>query len=216
MFFGGFFFENLGFFKIKEVFLKFFGVGFEDLILKTSYIASHEHYNSIVMHLDVCNWLCAGRFGLGWAHDAISFACHIFMHSHEYVPSFQYILIYLNYLGLFWLSFSSSLSLLFMLVHQWHQNISLLCPKTLFISRHLCFLILPPLLFNSVMRMLERTSRRTSLDEAFIQNNESSSQTSSTLTYPLSFTVGVGSHYVTSRSPLLPCWSRSSTPTCMD
>ena len=101
--------------------------------------------------------------------------------------------------------FFLSLSLLFTLVHQWHQNASLLRPGTLFVLRHLCFLIIPPFLFNSVMRMPERTSRRTSLDEAFIQNNESSSWTSPTLTYPLSFTVGVGSHCVTSRSPLLPC-----------
>ena len=29
-------------------------MGFEDLILKTSYIVSHVHYNYIFMHLDVC------------------------------------------------------------------------------------------------------------------------------------------------------------------
>ena len=29
-------------------------MGFVDLILKTSCIASHVHYNSIFMHLDVC------------------------------------------------------------------------------------------------------------------------------------------------------------------
>ena len=26
------------------------------------------------------NWLCAGRIGLGWAHDAFYIACHMFMH----------------------------------------------------------------------------------------------------------------------------------------
>ena len=36
----------------------------------------------------------------------------------------------------------------------------------------------------------------------------------STLTFPLSFTVGDGSHYVTSRSHVLSCLSRSFTPTC--
>ena len=41
-------------------------------------------------------------------------------------------------------------------------------------------------------------------------------RTSPTLTYPLSFIVRVGSHCVTSRSLVHPCWSRSSTPTCMD
>ena len=39
--------------------------------------------------------LCAGRFGLGWAYDAIIFACHMFMHFHAYVPSIFYISIYL-------------------------------------------------------------------------------------------------------------------------
>ena len=55
-------------------------MGFKDLILKSHAL----HHNSIIIVLscilDVCNWLCASRFGLGWAHDAISFACHMFMH----------------------------------------------------------------------------------------------------------------------------------------
>ena len=33
---------------------------------------------------------------------------------------------------------------------------------------------------------------------------------------PMSFTVGVGSHCVTSQSYVHPCWSKSFTPTCMD
>ena len=40
--------------------------------------------------------------------------------------------------------------------------------------------------------------------------------TSPTLTYPMSFTVRVESHCVTSRSLVLPCWSKSFTPTWMD
>ena len=48
------------------------------------------------------NWLYAGRIGLGWAHDTFYIACHMFMHSHVYVLSIQYILIYLNCLGLFY------------------------------------------------------------------------------------------------------------------
>ena len=54
------------------------------------------------------------------------------------------------------------------------------------------------------------------LDEAFIRNAKSFCQTSPTLTYPLSFTIGIGSHCVTSRSLVHPCLFRSSTPTCMD
>ena len=34
--------------------------------------------------------LCADRFGLGWAHDAFSFACHMFMHFPCIHTSFQY------------------------------------------------------------------------------------------------------------------------------
>ena len=62
----------------------------------------------------------------------------------------------------------------------------------------------------------KQTSLRTSLDEAFIRNAKSFCQTSPTLTYPLSFTVEVRSHCVTSWSLVHPCLSRSSTLTCMD
>ena len=34
--------------------------------------------------------------------------------------------------------------------------------------------------------------------------------------FPMSFTIGVRSHCVTSQSLVLPCWSGSFTPTCMD
>ena len=56
---------------------------------------------------------------------------------------------------------------------------------------------------------------RTSPNEAFIQNVKSFCRTLLTLTFPLSFTVGDGSHFVTSRSHVLSCLSRSFTPTCM-
>ena len=51
------------------------------------------------------NCLCADRFGLGWAQDAISFACHMFMHFPCIRTLFSIYLLYLNCLGLFWLSF---------------------------------------------------------------------------------------------------------------
>ena len=50
------------------------------------------------------------------------------------------------------------------------------------------------LIFGSVMRMPESTSRRTFLNKVFIRNAESFWRTSSTLTFPLSFTVRDGSH----------------------
>ena len=102
------------------------------------------------------------------------------------------------------------------LERQWHRNIDLLRPGTVFVLGHRLLLILPPLLFDSVMRMPERTSWRTFLDEVFIQNAESFCQILPTLTYPMSFTIGVGSHCVTSRSHVLLCKSKSFTPTCMD
>ena len=56
--------------------------------------------------------LCAGRFGLGWAHDVFVFACHIFMHFHAYVP-FSFCICYILSCWCFsdCLSFSPSISL---------------------------------------------------------------------------------------------------------
>ena len=159
--------------------------------------------------------LCASRFELGWAHDAFIFACHMFMHSHAYVPSILYILLNLL-LVLFWLSLSLSLSTL---VASWHLNVSLLCPGTLFVLGHLLLLLrLTPLLLTSsfVMRRPNQTCWRTFHDATFIWNARSFCQISLTLTYPLSSTVGVGSHFMASRSHALPWSYRSSTPICTD
>ena len=88
--------------------------------------------------------------------------------------------------------------------------------SSLFVSGHRLLLILLLLIFGSVMRMPERTSWRTFLDEVFIWNAKSFWQTLPTLTFPLSFTVRDGSHCVTSWSLVHPYWSKSFTPTCMD
>ena len=69
-------------------------------------LKSHAlHYISIITVLscilDVCNWLCAGRIRLGWAHDAISIAYHMFMHSPCIRTLFSIYLLYLNYFGTF-------------------------------------------------------------------------------------------------------------------
>ena len=101
----------------------------------------------------------------------------------------------------------------FLLVALWHLNENLLRPGTLFV---LVLLILLPLMFGSMMIKPNKTFRRTFLDEAFIQNAKSFSRTSPTLTYLLSFTVGVGSHYVTSWSFVHLSLYRSSTLTYMD
>ena len=129
---------------------------------------------------------------------------------------FSIYLLYLNCFRTFLIvSLSPSLSVCVSLC-LWHLNASLLRPRTLFVLGHPFHLILLLHLFDSVMRMPERPSWRTFLDEAFILNAKSSWRTSPTLTYLMSFTVGVGSHCVTSWSHVHPCWSRSFTPTCMD
>ena len=87
----------------------------------------------------------------------------------------------------------------------WHLNVSLFCPKTLFVLGHPFHLTLLLHLFSFVMKMPERPSRRTFLNEAFILNAKLSWRTSPTLTYPMSFIVKVRSHYVTSRSHIHPC-----------
>ena len=138
------------------------------------------------------------------------------MHFHAYVPYFLYILIYRLYLVLFCMFLSPFLSLLFTLVTSRHLNVNLLHLGTLFVLEHLLLLIPLLLLFGSVIRRPNRTSLRTSLEEAFIRNTKSFYRTSPTLAYPLSLTVGVGSHYVMSWSLVYPCLSRSSTLTCMD
>ena len=91
----------------------------------------------------------------------------------------------------------------FQLVALWHPNVSLLHPGTLFVLGHLLLLpllILPPLMFGSMMRKPVRTSRRTFHDTTFIQNAKSFYRIFLILTFPLSSTVGVRSHSVASRS----------------
>jgi len=54
-------------------------MGFKDLILKTSCIASYLHYNYIFMHLDVC-YICATDCvleGLDWAEHMMRLPLHV-------------------------------------------------------------------------------------------------------------------------------------------
>ena len=157
--------------------------------------------------------LYAGKFGLGWAHDAFKFACHMFMHTYLTV----FIIWFYNFLVLLWFSLSLSLSLSLALVALWHLNVSPLHLGTFFILGHLLRLLLLtplPLTSNSVMKMPNRTSWRTFHDKAFIRNSKSFCQIFLTLTYPLSSTIRVESHFVASQSRAL-LWSyRSSTSIC--
>ena len=122
------------------------------------------HFRCVVTLL---KWLCAGRIGLGWAHDVFNIAHHMLMHFHAYVPYILYILIYWLCLVLFCMFLSLSLSLLCTLVVSWHLNVSLLHLGTLFISRHPLLLTLLAHMFSSVMIKPNRTFRRNFLDKAF-------------------------------------------------
>ena len=133
-------------------------------------------------------------------YNCISHA-HAFSRTRTLHSLYSYILIVF---GPF-LCFSLPLSLLFTLVASWHLNVNLLHLGTFFVLRHPLLLTSLPLTSGSVIKRPNQTSLRTSLDEAFIWNAKSFCRTSPTLTYPLSFTVGVGSHYVTSRSLVHPC-----------
>ena len=49
-------------------------------------------FSQYFMHLDVCFYvgnLCAGRIGLGWAHDEFFFARHVLMHC-SYIRTFSF------------------------------------------------------------------------------------------------------------------------------
>ena len=127
-----------------------------------------------------------------------------YVHTFSCIHTFKFLyLLYCILLVLFCLSLSLPLSLFLTLVASWHLNINPFRPGTLFILGHLLLLLLLiPLHLTSgfMMRRPNQTSWRTFHDKAFIRNTKSFCQTSLTLTYPLSSTVGVESHFVVSRS----------------
>ena len=158
--------------------------------------------------------MCAGRFGLGWAHDVFTFACHMFIHF-SCIRTFIYL--YSN-IDPCWCFFACSfLSSFLSLIDLWHLNKNLLCLEILFVLGHL--LLLPSLILlhltsGSVMIKPVKTFQRIFLDAAFIRNDKSSFRIFPILTFPLSSTVGVGSHCMASRSLVLPWSYRSFIPTC--
>ena len=130
-------------------------------------------------------------------------------HVHAFPMHTNYLFNILAIFELLWdfsdcLSLSPSLSVCINLC-LWHLNASLLRPRTLFIPGHPLLSILHHLMSGSVMTRPNRTSLRTFPNEAFILNTKSSCQTSPTLTFPLSSTVGNGSHCVMSLSLVHPC-----------
>ena len=146
---------------------------------------------------------CCVLVGLDWAEPMIFSSLHVTCPCifHANIPSFIFILILIHVGAFLHVSFSLSF---FQLVALWHLNELPLCPRTLFILKYL--LLLTPLLlsYGSMIIKLKRTFRRTSHDTAFIQNAKSFYQTFPILNFPLSSTVGVGSHFVASRSLIPP------------
>ena len=150
-------------------------------------------------------YLCADRFGLGWAYDAICFACHMFMHF-PCICTLLSILVIFEFLGTFLIVFLPLPLYWFTLDMSMAPNRkSTPARNPLYSGASLSFDSAPLSLFGSVMMMSTRHSWRTFLDEAFIRNAKSYCQTLPTLTFPLSYTVGDGSHCVTSRSFTLTC-----------
>ena len=202
----------MGFFKTIGYLTKILG-WFCENVFKISCIVSHLYYNNVSCILDVCLLCCNDcvLLGLDWADPMMYLNLHvtcscIFMHTYLQVLIFLYILL----LVLFWFPLSR-------LVASWHLNKNPLRPRTLFmLGHHILLLTLLFLMFGSVMIKPEKTFWRTFLDNAFIRNAKSSYWIFLILTFPLSSTVEVGIHCITSLS-LVPPWSyKSFTPLCTD
>ena len=134
---------------------------------------------------------CAVKFGLGWAHDVFKFACHMFMHTYLHFFIFLYIDVFGAFLHV---SLSPSLFLLVSCIMEpkWKSTPSQnpLCSRASSSSDHT-----PPhvqFCDDTGHPLSERTFWRTFVDKAFIQNAKSSYRNFLILTYPLSFTIGVG------------------------
>ena len=191
-----------------------FGLGYANVILKLHalhYICIIIVFSCILM-CAIC--LCANRFGLGWAYDAICFACHMFMHFLCIRTLFSIYLWYLNCLGLFWLSFLSLLLFLLTLVVSMAPKRKSTPAQNPFHSGASSSSISAPFSLRFHDDDAHKAFSENFLDDVFIRNAKSYWRTSPTLTFPLSFTVGNGSHYVTSQSLVLSCLSWSFTPTC--
>ena len=135
------------------------------------------------------------------------------IHAFSCIDTFKFLyFLYCILLVLFWLSLSLSLPLFVFYVS------CVMAPKRKFtLSRNPLLLLTPlHLMSGSVMRRPNQTFWRTFHNEAFTRNAKSFCQTFLTLTYPLSSTVGVGSHCVAPWSCALPWSYMSFTPICMN
>ena len=161
------------------------------------------------MHLDVC-YIClidCVRVGLDWAEPMMQFILHVTCSCifHAFVRLFN-ILIILNCFGAFLIIFFSLPLLLVMLVVSVapkHKSTLARSPFHSGASSSSDHVPLP--LFVSIMMMPTRHLRKTFLNETLIRNAKSSWVILLTPSFPLSFTVGNRSLFVTSLSLVLSC-----------
>ena len=158
-----------------------------------------------------CWKLCVVRFGLGWTHDTFFCTSHIlafFMHTYPLLFYCWYFVVIF-----FFVSLPLSLSLSW-IDYTWHPSANPLRLGTFFVPVHL-LLILPPLMFGSVIGRPIRTSWRTSPNMVFIWNAAWFYRTFPILLYPLSFIVKYGNLCVRYLWDVPPLSWRSYTPICM-
>ena len=149
--------------------------------------------------------LCAGRIELGWAHDVLTLHVTCSCIFHAFVRLFNIFFI-LNCFGYFLIVFFSLLLLLVTLVVSMAPKRKFTPARNSLHSGAFSSSNHAPLSFSIfVMMMPTRHLRKTFLNEAFIRNAESSWVILLTPTFPLSFTVGKGSLFVTSPSLVLSC-----------
>ena len=160
--------------------------------------------------------LCCVLVGLDWVKPMMHLNLHV---TCSCIHTILFLSFNIKFVWCFFDCLSLPISLFLTLVASWHLNKNPFCPGTLFVPGHLLLLLLLiplHLTYSSIMRRPNRTSQRTFHNKAFIRNAKSFCKIFLTLNYPLSSTVGIGSHYMASRSRALSWSYRSSTPICTD
>ena len=159
--------------------------------------------------------LCADRFGLGWAHDAFCFACHMFMHFPCIRTFFSIYLILLMLLGTFLIVFSfSPFFFLFTLVMSMAPKRKSTPARNPLRSDASLSSDLSP--YNVWFRdddAFKAFSKDFSRQGIHSECQVILSDFANT-DLPSVIHIGNGSHCLTSRSHVLSCWSKSFTPTC--
>ena len=162
------------------------------------------------------NWLCAGGNGLGWAHNAISVAYHMFMYSPCICTLFSIYLLYLNCFGTFLIvSLSLPLFLFTLVMSMAPKRKSTPSQNPLHSGALSLFDPTPPHIQFRDEDARKDFSKNFSRRGVHLERRVILVDFANTDLPTVIHSWG-GSHCVTSQSFVHPCWSRSSTPTCMD